>query len=73
MARQLVEREPELRIPFNDRDTDPTFAEGVLEEIWDMVKRVRRRGGRRREERYDILYPLKGVSVSITVRREDWP
>lgn len=58
-----------LSIPFQDRDTDPMFAEGVLEEIWDMVKRVRRKSARR-EERYEIQYPLKGVVVSIVVRRE---
>jgi hypothetical protein len=68
MARQFVDAIP-VRIPFDDKLTDPMFAAGVLEEIWDMVKRVRTRSGRR-EERYEIQYPMKGVTVSITVRRE---
>lgn len=65
----LPYEQTELRIPFDDRQTDPMFAEGVLEEIWDMVKRVRRKGAKR-QERYEVHYPQRGATVSITVRRE---
>lgn len=57
-----------LSIPFSDKQTDPIFVENVLEEVWDMVKTVRKKGGPA-EQTYTVSWPKKGWTVDITVRR----
>lgn len=59
-----------LSIPFDDRQTDPTFIEEVMDEVWDMVKRVRLKSGPR-QQTYSLSWPMKGQAVEIIVRRVD--
>jgi uncharacterized protein YceH (UPF0502 family) len=50
----------------DDRRVDETWLELTLQDLWDVVKRVRRRSGRR-EERYTLQFDA--TVVEITVRR----
>ena len=55
-----------VRVSIEDRQVDETFLELTLEDLWDLVKRVRRRSGKR-EERYTLTFGA--TMVEITVRR----
>ena len=50
----------------DDKGVDETWLELVVQDLWDTVKRVRRRRGRR-EERYTLTFDA--TVVEITVRR----
>ena len=54
------------RVALTDRKVDETWLGEVVSDLWDMVKRVRRRSGQR-EEKYTLTFD--GTVVEVTVRR----
>ena len=54
------------RVSIVDRGADPTFVECVVEDLWDVVKEVRKRSGPR-EQKYYLEF--LGTTVEITFRR----
>lgn len=50
----------------DDRQVDEEWLELVLGDVWDMVKRVRRKSGKR-EEKYSLFFGVH--QVEVTVRR----
>lgn len=59
-----------VRVAIEDKQADETWLELTLEELWDSVKRVRRRSGRREETH---LLTFGATQVEITVRRVTRP
>jgi uncharacterized protein YceH (UPF0502 family) len=61
------DQERAVRIDLeDDKQADETWVECVVQDLWDIVKRVRRRKGKR-EERYTLSFGPNVVEV--TVRR----
>lgn len=56
-----------MRITIEDPKVDETWLELVVQDLWDMVKNVRRRSGRR-ELKYRLTFDA--TVVEVTVRRE---
>lgn len=50
-----------------DRECDPEWLECVIEDLWDLVKIVRRRSGPR-ERKYTLVFGLKST-VEVTIQR----
>lgn len=57
-------------VQIDDKNADEQFLELVLQDVWDMVKRTRRRSGKRQETyRLEFETNTGRTVVELTARR----